>query len=209
MIFFGIINIPLFKYFCDLPNSGFLQSNVEVDFIYSKLYMLSDFELPYSFIYNIKYLFFFNDFSFFFFDFDSFYFFISFFFSIFYNNFLSFSSDYIEVVFQTNTTNYNFIEFCTLQRFIYVIPNETHLVFFRMYNSISYSISGISIYLLYPTDYLVYFNKVQCFCFEELLLYPYESIDLPVIFYISSEILNFVDFFYSNKLFLSYLFLAK
>lgn len=121
----------------------------------------------------------------------------------------SFIYEYVEVLFQTSTSNYNFIEFCTLQKFIYIVPNETHLIFFRMYNSIAFNISGISIYLIYPSDYLIYFNKIQCFCFEELLLYPYESIDLPVVFFISSEILNFVDFFYSNKLYLSYLFLLR
>jgi len=78
-----------------------------------------------------------------------------------------------------------------------------------MYNSVMYEITGISIYLLYPTDYLVYFNKIQCFCFDELLFYPYESIDLPVIFFVSNDILNNVDFFYSNKIYLSYLFLAR
>jgi cytochrome c oxidase assembly protein subunit 11 len=78
-----------------------------------------------------------------------------------------------------------------------------------MYNSVGVDITGISIYLIYPTDYLVYFNKIQCFCFEELLLYPYESIDLPVIFFVSNDILNNVDFFYSNKLYLSYLFLVR
>ncbi len=78
-----------------------------------------------------------------------------------------------------------------------------------MYNTVGYDITGISIYLLYPTDFLIYFNKIQCFCFEELLLYPYESIDLPVIFFVSNEILNYVDYFYSNKLYLSYLFLVR
>lgn len=208
MIFFGIINIPLFKYFCDLPTYGFLSNVEEIDsFFYKNYYIDSspvfDFLYSFSFFGNVV------DFSFFFLLIDSFFFIVYFFyFDSFFTTFIS-SCDYIEVLFQTSTSNFNFIEFCTLQKYIYVIPNETHLVFFRMYNSVSFDITGISIYLLYPTDYLIYFNKVQCFCFEELLLYPYESIDLPVIFFISNEILNFVDFFYTNKLFLSYLFLVR
>lgn len=205
MIFFGIINIPLFKYFCDLPTFSLIEENINV---FHKLYFTYELDID-------SYFFYFNFYSFYI---DYFYFFISafiyyvyiyFFFMILYIDFFYFFSDYIEVIFQTSTSNFNFIEFCTLQKLIYVIPNETHLIFFRMYNAIGYSISGISIYLLYPTDYLVYFNKIQCFCFEELLIYPYESIDLPVIFYISNEILNYIDFFYSNKLFLSYLFLVR
>jgi cytochrome c oxidase assembly protein Cox11 len=32
-----------------------------------------------------------------------------------------------------------------------------------------------------------FFNKIQCFCFEEQRLRPGESIDLPVLFYIDPE----------------------
>lgn len=209
MLFFGVLNIPLFKYFCDIPTYNFLlDENIENIFFPKNYYfMFSKIE---NVIFNVKF-----DFFFFYFSFNIIYSFFSytiyiffFYFDLYINNFIS-SCDYIEVLFQTSTSNYNFVEFCTLQKYIYIIPNETHLIFFRMYNTVSYEITGISIYLLYPTDFLVYFNKIQCFCFEELLLYPYESIDLPVIFFVSNEILNYVDFFYSNKLYLSYLFLAR
>lgn len=209
MLFFGVLNIPLFKYFCDIPTYNFLlDDNIGNLFLSKSYYSIGD-----SFVsnfYNIKFNFFFLDFLCH--DFNLFYgyfiYIFFFYFDLYINNFIS-SCDYIEVLFQTSTSNYNFVEFCTLQKYIYIIPNETHLIFFRMYNTVSYEITGISIYLLYPTDFLVYFNKIQCFCFEELLLYPYESIDLPVIFFVSNEILNYVDFFYSNKLYLSYLFLAR
>lgn len=204
MVFFGIINIPLFKYFCDLPTFSLVEENIS---IFHKLYFVEEVD-NYSH-YLISFSFFYVDYFYFFASFFFYYINVYFFFITQYVDFFYFFSDYIEVIFQTSTSNFNFIEFCTLQKLVYVIPNETHLVFFRMYNTIGHSVSGISIYLLYPTDYLIYFNKIQCFCFEELLVYPYESIDLPVIFYISNEILNYIDFFYSNKLFLSYLFLVR
>jgi len=212
MIFFGIINIPLFKYFCDIPTYDFLLDNGDSNSFFFKNYFcnssICDTE-GLSLFYSIKLSSFFIDFNFFFISLISSFFYIYFFhFDYYFSDFIS-SCDYIEVLFQTSTSNFNFIEFCTLQKYIYVIPNETHLIFFRMYNSVGIDITGISIYLIYPTDYLVYFNKIQCFCFEELLLYPYESIDLPVIFFVSNEILNNVDFFYSNKLYLSYLFLVR
>lgn len=209
MLFFGVLNIPLFKYFCDIPTYNFLLDENISNVFFSKNYYYSD-HVILDYVYNIKFDFFFLDFIFndFLFYYSYFIYIPFFYFDLYINNFIS-SCDYIEVLFQTSTSNYNFVEFCTLQKYIYIIPNETHLIFFRMYNTVSYEVTGISIYLLYPTDFLVYFNKIQCFCFEELLLYPYESIDLPVIFFVSNEILNYVDFFYSNKLYLSYLFLVR
>jgi cytochrome c oxidase assembly protein Cox11 len=208
MLFFGVLNIPLFKYFCDIPSYNFLLDDNVTSYFYSKVCNLDN-SFYFSFYNsNLNYFFssfLYNDVIFYGFYSLSIYFF---YFDLYINNFIS-SCDYIEVLFQTSTSNYNFVEFCTLQKYIYIIPNETHLIFFRMYNTVSFEITGISIYLLYPTDFLVYFNKIQCFCFEELLLYPYESIDLPVIFFVSNEILNYVDFFYSNKLYLSYLFLVR
>ena len=205
MLFFGILNIPLFKYFCDVPifNNSYA---IDEDLFFYKNYF--NFFVDNHFFYSFLNCFF-IDFSFFLFSINNIYFFIFFFVSQSNYDFFNFSFDYIEIYFQTATSNFNFVEFCSLQKNIYIIPNETHLIFFRMYNSVMYEITGISIYLLYPTDYLVYFNKIQCFCFDELLFYPYESIDLPVIFFVSNDILNNVDFFYSNKIYLSYLFLAR
>lgn len=206
MIFFGILNIPLFKYFCDVPDLMFANESLN---LIDKIYFVDSFNFffsfySYSFISNGTFL------SFFFiYLFDFFYFYYNLFFMNY--DFFLFNTlyDFIEINFQTSTSNFNFVEFIALQKNIYVVPNESHLIFFRMYNSVSYEITGISIYSVYPNDYLLFFNKIQCFCFEELLLYSYESIDLPVIFYISNDILNHLDFFYTNKLYLSYLFLAK
>ena len=212
MLFFGIFNIPLFKYFCDIPSYNFLMEDSLINNLYfSKNYYQDNLVLFSDQIYfSFRFFFFFCNYVFFISDFiNSSFFFINYFFFDFYLSNFSFFNDYIEVFFQTSSSNFNFIEFCTLQKYIYIIPNETHLIFFRMYNSVGFDITGISIYSVYPTDFLIYFNKIQCFCFEELLLYPYESIDLPVIFFVSNEILNYVNFFYSNKLYLSYLFLVR
>ena len=94
------------------------------------------------------------------------------------------------VVFKAATTNVNLVEFITLQNSMYIAPSETYLVFFRIYNPTDYIIKGISIYFISPNTVSVFILKIQCFCFDELLLYGFESVDLPILFYISSEIIS-------------------
>ena len=48
-------------------------------------------------------------------------------------------------------------------------------------------IDGISTYNVIPFEAGVYFNKIQCFCFEEQRLNPHEEVDMPVFFYIDPE----------------------
>jgi hypothetical protein len=39
-----------------------------------------------------------------------------------------------------------------------------------------------------PDKAALYFNKIQCFCFEEQRLRPGEAVDMPVFFYIDPEL---------------------
>jgi len=61
------------------------------------------------------------------------------------------------------------------------------LAFFRAKNLTDKSIVGISTYSIVPFEAGQYFNKIQCFCFEEQRLDPYEEIDMPVFFYIDEQ----------------------
>jgi cytochrome c oxidase assembly protein Cox11 len=104
-----------------------------------------------------------------------------------------FSNFFYIVYFNTSVTNLNSVEFISLQNNIYIVPGETYLVFFRLYNPTNFIIKGISIYFISPNEISAYLFKIQCFCFDELILYQFESIDLPILFYISSDVL-FVSF---------------
>jgi hypothetical protein len=97
------------------------------------------------------------------------------------------------VYFSTSVTNTNLVEFLSLQNYIYIYPAETYLSFFRLYNPTNYIIKGITIYLLSPFEINLYLYKIQCFCFDELLLYSFESIELPILFYIDSSISNYLN----------------
>lgn len=48
-------------------------------------------------------------------------------------------------------------------------------------------VTGYSLYNVQPEKAAFYFNKIQCFCFEEQRLRAHESVDMPVLFYIDPE----------------------
>ena len=68
-----------------------------------------------------------------------------------------------------------------------IAPGETVLAFYTAENLTDTPIIGISTYNVIPFDAGQYFNKVQCFCFEEQRLNPNEQVDMPVFFYIDPE----------------------
>jgi len=67
---------------------------------------------------------------------------------------------------------------------------ETALAFYTAKNPTEKPIDGISTYNVIPFEAGLYFNKIQCFCFEEQRLNPGEEVDMPVFFYIDPEFLE-------------------
>ena len=57
-----------------------------------------------------------------------------------------------------------------------------------------------------PFQAAYYFNKIQCFCFEEQILNPGEEVDLPVFFYIDPDYANDPNLEYLDQILLSYTF---
>ncbi|XP_035893215.1 cytochrome c oxidase assembly protein COX11, mitochondrial [Anopheles stephensi] len=73
---------------------------------------------------------------------------------------------------------------------IKVVPGETALAFYSAKNPTDHPVVGISTYNVIPFEAGAYFNKIQCFCFEEQQLNPHEEVDLPVFFYIDPEFIE-------------------
>lgn len=57
-----------------------------------------------------------------------------------------------------------------------VVPGETVLAFYSAQNPTDQPISGISTYNVVPYEAGQYFNKIQCFCFDEQQLNPHEQV---------------------------------
>jgi len=52
----------------------------------------------------------------------------------------------------------------------------------------------------------LYFNKIQCFCFEEQRLEPGEEVDMPVFFYIDDQYVDDPKLQDQDEICLSYTF---
>jgi cytochrome c oxidase assembly protein subunit 11 len=59
---------------------------------------------------------------------------------------------------------------------LWVHPGETALAFYTATNPTSRPIIGISTYNVVPFEAGLYFGKIQCFCFEEQVLNPGETV---------------------------------
>uniref|UniRef100_A0A1A7XBM1 Cytochrome c oxidase assembly protein COX11, mitochondrial n=1 Tax=Iconisemion striatum TaxID=60296 RepID=A0A1A7XBM1_9TELE len=93
----------------------------------------------------------------------------------------------IKVTFNADTHASIQWNFKPQQTEIYVVPGETALAFYKAKNPTDKPIIGISTYNVVPFEAGQYFNKIQCFCFEEQRLNPHEEVDMPVFFYIDPE----------------------
>jgi len=82
------------------------------------------------------------------------------------------------------------IQFYPLQNYIYTIPGESSLIFYRLENNNPFKIQTLSVYVTSPSEAVAYIKKLQCFCYEELMVAPHSVIDLPILFSIDEEILN-------------------
>lgn len=78
-------------------------------------------------------------------------------------------------------------KFVPQQREVWVVPGETALAFYRAKNTGDRDITGMATYSVTPDHVAPYFNKIQCFCFEEQRLAKGEEVDMPLFFFIDPE----------------------
>lgn len=77
-----------------------------------------------------------------------------------------------------------------LQENVTCLIGETVLAFYEATNTSDEPIIGISTYNVTPQKAGLYFNKIQCFCFEEQRLEAHESVNMPVLFFLDPEFLD-------------------
>lgn len=96
----------------------------------------------------------------------------------------------VTVFFDSTVSDMTPFKFRPATRSVKVVAGETALAFFSCKNHSKKAVTGVATYNVYPPKAGLYFNKVQCFCFEEQRLLPGEDVDMPVLFYIDPEFYN-------------------
>ena len=74
--------------------------------------------------------------------------------------------------------------FAPVQREVQVKLGEQQLVFFTAENLADQAIVGHATFNVTPESTGAYFNKIQCFCFDEERLGARQRVDMPVVFFV-------------------------
>ncbi len=95
------------------------------------------------------------------------------------------------------------------QRAVEVQVGESRLTFYKARNLADRPVSGVSTFNVTPQKAGPYFNKVQCFCFEDQVLQPGEEIEMGVSFFVDPAIEQDPNLADVKTITLSYTFFAS
>lgn len=96
----------------------------------------------------------------------------------------------ITVQFNADTSRNMLWDFKPEARETDVLLGQKGFINYIAKNPTTVPITGTAIYNVVPAKAGKYFHKIQCFCFDEQLLVPQESMNMPVIFFIDPEFHN-------------------
>ena len=94
----------------------------------------------------------------------------------------------IEIKFDSNVNAKLPWRFRPVTNGVKVKIGEEVLAFYEATNLSEKPIVGTSLFNVTPYTAAQYFNKIECFCFEEQVLGPKESVEMPVSFFIDPAI---------------------
>lgn len=99
--------------------------------------------------------------------------------------------------------------FAPVERSVTVKLGENRLAAFTAENRSDTPIRGVATYNVVPHAMGQYFQKIQCFCFEEQLLQPNQKVNMPVSFFIDPAMLTNPETRGITEVTLSYSFFEK
>ena len=96
--------------------------------------------------------------------------------------------------------------FKPVQREMEVRIGETVLAFYEATNPTDHAIAGSASYNVAPYEAGGFFDKIDCFCFEQQVLQPGETVSMPVTFFIDPAIVDDNEGQYVHTITLGYTF---
>ena len=96
--------------------------------------------------------------------------------------------------------------FKPVERTMEIRIGETGLAFYEAHNPTDRPIAGSASYNVTPYQAGAFFDKIQCFCFEEQILQPGETVLMPVSFFVDPEIVDDREGQYIHTITLGYTF---
>lgn len=115
----------------------------------------------------------------------------------------------VEVRFDANTGSGAPFEFKPAKPTMTLRLGETGLAFYKLTNLSDHPIVAQATYNVTPDKAGLYFQKIQCFCFEPKTFAPKESVELPVLFYVDPKIASDPDAKEVTSITLSYTYFGQ
>lgn len=97
-------------------------------------------------------------------------------------------------------------DFKPVQREMEIRIGETGIAFYEAHNPTNEPIAGTANFNVSPFSAGAYFAKIECFCFEQQVLEPGQTVQMPVTFYVDPEIVDDREAKFAPVITLSYTF---
>ena len=96
----------------------------------------------------------------------------------------------VDVRFDSSTEKNSPIFFEPVKKTITTQLGTNELIFFKAINFSDKEITGTATFNVTPLLAAQYFNKIECFCFEEQVFAPGQEVEMPVSFFIDPAIIQ-------------------
>lgn len=83
---------------------------------------------------------------------------------------------------------------------------ETGLAFYEAHNPTDRVVAGTASFNVFPDTTGGYFTKIECFCFQQQVLQPGETVQMPVSFFVDPSMVDDPDAKFVHEIVLSYTF---
>lgn len=112
----------------------------------------------------------------------------------------------IQVRFDANVSPGLPVEFAPVELTQTLHVGETGLAFFRVRNLSDRPVTAVASYNVAPHVAGVYFQKLECFCFQDQVLAPGAEAELPVVYFVDPDLVSDADTANLDTVTLSYTF---